>query len=223
MAVAFNAATERTLVNDPDTFSHTGRAEASGGIQGVALLIDGFNSATDPVSGAVTYGGLALTEIVDAVQSSGETANVSLWFKGSGLEGMGGAQTVSIDRPPGGLATWACCITLTGDDDLEVVDSDELAAVQANPQRALSYGGRTCIAVGGIKSGNLVCTELGTMTAIHDHQPGGQMNRCSRQTTPGTSDFTFGYTSTSDEQCMVCAAISEVIPAATFTPRAILL
>ena len=214
MAVAFDAATEsvRTATTDPYTFSHTGRAAASGGVQGVLVFIIANITSADEVAG-VTYGGVALSEVVRASDTAGEPGDVQAWFYGGGLPG--GSQTVSVDFTSATtIDHHITCVTLTGDSRLEVVDSDEVNENVADPSVTLSYGGRTCITVGALFTGFAQPSSavvLSGMTAVHDHDLGSQATRVDRQTTPGTSDFTFGYTMATDDVAMVAVAVSEIV------------
>lgn len=215
MTVAFDAQTTsiRTATTDPYTFSHTGRATGSGGIQGVAVLVLCGTAVTDEVN-TITYGGVTLTEIQQNTDTTTEPGNAQLWFVGKGLSGLGGTQTVSVDFTSATATDHQITVvTFTGSTDLEVIAHGGITNNVANPSVTLSYQGRTAITVGGVYSGLAAPTDLtinGNMTAMGSNDMGLFVTRSDRQTTPGTSNFTFSYTAATDDLALVAAAISEV-------------
>jgi hypothetical protein len=216
MAVAYDAATEaiRTDTSDPYTgLSHTGRAEASGGVQGVMVLIANAPTATDQITG-VTYGGVALAEVQQNTDTATEPGNTQIWFVGRGLSGLGGTQTVSVDMASGTTDDQhIVCVTFTASADLEVVARGGVTNNVANPSVTLAIQGRTAITLGVIYSGLAAPSNLtvnGNMSAVHDHDFGNYVTRVDRQTTVGTGDFTYSYTASTDDVAMSVCAISEV-------------
>lgn len=217
MAVAHDAATEsiRTVTTDPWTFSHT----PVGTPRGVVVLINHGVADTDVISG-VTYGGVAMARVRSDSDSTGEPGRSYIYFLGASVPT--GMQTVSVDLTSASdLDLEIVCATQTAAGDLEVVDNDGVSGDADDPQVTLSYGGRTCISYVVLNSGRSVpdpgtVDDLGTMTRLADHDYGSFVAAVSRQTTPGTSDFTIGYvTSASDDVAMSAVAISEVVVAAT--------
>lgn len=192
---------------DPRTFSVTVDASAKG--IGLIAIAD---SATDfHVDGGVTIGGVAMPLVTKATDTLVEPGTCKMWFVGSGLPAAG-SQTVSVDMSTASLADFPYWVfQLSGGGDLEVVDSDIVQEDAANPSVTLSYGGRRCITVGGIYHGTTATpTPNGNMTAGDTYDFTNRGGRIDYQTTPGTSDFTFGYTSSSDDVAMVAACFSEV-------------
>src|SRR5574343_758666 len=141
MAVAVRVATEhvRSDTTSPQTFSH---AAAASGVKGVVVAIVHGTSSTDHVS-AVSYGGVALTRVVRATDTATEPGAAELWFKGTGLSGVQGTQTVSYTPGTTTDDIHAVCITLTGSADLIVVDSDSINTTittgPADPSVTLQY------------------------------------------------------------------------------------
>lgn len=215
MAVAFDAATEsiRTDTSDPYTFSHTGRSSGSGGIQGVAVLIANAPTATDNIT-TVTYGGVTLNEIQQNTDTATEPGNVQIWFVGTGLSGVAGTQTVSVDFSSATTDDQhITAITFTGSTDLEVVARGGITNNVADPSVTLAVQGRTSLAVGVIYSGLAAPTSLtinGNMTAVHDHDFGNYVARSDRQTSASSSDFTFSYTAATDDVAFSVCSISEI-------------
>lgn len=211
MTVAFDAQTTsiRTATTDPYTFNHTGAAT----IRGVAVLVLNGTAATDEVN-TITYGGVTLTEIQQNTDTTTEPGNAQLWFVGKGLGAVGGTQTVSVDFTSATATDHQITVvTFTGSTDLEVIARGGITNDVANPSVTLSYQGRTAITIGGIYSGAAAPTNLtinGNMTAMGSNDMGNFVTRSDRQTTPGSSDFTYSYTASTDDVAMVVAAISEV-------------
>lgn len=206
---------------DPYTaFSITLDAAARG-----VVLLTGKVFATDHVqSSGHTFGGVSMQHIGIATDITGETAGyVHAMFLGSGLPASG-SRSFSIDLSGTTSDPYAMyAVQLGGDSDLEVVDWDIAQEDQANPQVTLSYGGRTCVAVGLLNSGHDAVgsvTELSGMTRGGDHDYGNEVGIMAYQTTPGTSDFTFGFTATSEDVAMIALAISEVLTLQTVSPDA---
>lgn len=211
MAVSVDLATEdlRTGTTSPQTFSHGG---AASGVRGVILFIIHGTSETDHVS-AASYGGSALTR-VNRTSVGTEPGASEAWFLGSSIPQ--GTQTVSYT--PGATTDdiYAVVITLLGSDDLEVVDSDVQTGVVTNPSITLQYGGRTCMAFGGMYHGESqfaeVLTPNANCTLVHDVSSltASGFGAVIRQTTAGSSDFAIGGTCAGDEVAFMALAISEV-------------
>lgn len=212
MAVAFDVATTslRTDTSDPYNWTHTPSGTPRGIVVAVSHQIDSAY-----ITG-ITYGGVAMSQIGLSKDLGGEPGRVWLWFLGSGIPT--GAQTVSADLSSG-VATdiLFVSISLTATGDTEVIDSEDANPAGtniANPQATLSYAGRTSIAFSALHSGlpNVTDAALLTgMTAVASQDWGVAITRIDRQTTPGTSDFTIGYTSASDDVGMFAAAITQVV------------
>jgi len=220
MAVAFDTTTEnvRTGTTSPQTFSHAG---AASGVKGVVLALVHGTSSTDHVS-AASYGGVALARVQRNVDTSTEPGAAELWFLGTGVPQ--GTQTVSYT--PGSTTDdiHAVVITLTGADDLEVVDQDGISENAANPSVTLQYGGRTCIAIAALYGGGVApssFTPNGNCTSVHDHDLGAFYSVVIRQTTPGSADFAIGGTASSDDVAYSAIAVSEVVGAQAVTGASI--
>lgn len=216
MAVAFDAATEsvRTGVEDPYTFSHTGRAEGSGGVQGVVVCAVHGVSTTDHIAG-ITYGGVALARAQTNTDSSTELGRADVWWVGSGLSGKGGTQTVSVDLTSATTDDFHFVVsTLTAGGNIGLIDSDGLNDNVANPSVTLQYLGRTCIAFAALYGGGAdgtAFTPNANCSTIHDHDLGAFYSEVIRQTTPGTADFAIGGTAASDDVGYAAAAFTEQI------------
>lgn len=211
--VAFDAATEsvRTATTDPYTFSHAGRAQASGGVQGVILTSVHGTSSTDHIVG-VTYGGVALTRLQTNTDTATEPGRTDIWFVGAGL--TGGTQTVSVDLSSATTDDFHfVALTFTAADDTESIDVDGIDNNVANPSVTLQYGGRVAIAVAALYGGGADPTAFApnaNCSTVHDHDLGAFYSEVIRQTTPGSADFAIGGTSATDDVAYSAAAISEV-------------
>lgn len=93
MAIARDASTSKDLAASPSTQSHTCAAGAS--------LVVGTYGAAAFASG-VTYNGVAMTRIADAISNAGEYS-LSLWFLASPASG---ANTLSVSVSSGNVGFW---------------------------------------------------------------------------------------------------------------------
>jgi hypothetical protein len=172
---------------------------------------------------SVVYGGVTMTRIVDVHDTSGEHGQACAYFLGSGIPT--GAQTWTINYSSAATHdVHAVCASVTAATDTEVLASGSIGVDGTNPQIALTYSGRTGIAYASCYSGLSTVaslTPLGTCTATHDYDlpDGTYVAVACRQTTPGSSDFTIGWTAASDDRAMAAIAVSEVIPAASVRPQ----
>jgi hypothetical protein len=209
VAIAFDAASEfeRTGTTDPQTWTHT----PTGTPRGVAVAIVHGTSTTDHVS-TVTYGGVALTEVVRATDATTELGAAEWWYVGSGIPT--GAQTVSVDLASAtGDDIHFVCITFTAGANTEVVDFDSVLDNVANPSVTLQYGGRTCMAVGALYGGGAAPTSFtpnGNCVTVHDVDQGNFYSEVIRQSSPGSSDFAIGGTASSDDVAFAAMAVAEV-------------
>lgn len=214
MTVAVDAVAEavRTDTTSPFTFAHTGRLDVLGGVQGVIVACIHGTSSTDHVS-AVSYGGVALSRAKRNVDTATEPGAAELWFVGAGLSGKGGLQTVSITCGATTDDFHFVVITLTGDTDLVVVDSDGVDNDVANPSVTLQYGGKTCMSFAALYAGGAApssFTPNANCTTVHDHDLGAFYSEVIRQTTAGSSDFAIGGTSGTDDVAFAAIAVGEL-------------
>lgn len=215
--VAVDASTEsnRTDTSDPYTFSHTGRTDANGGIQGAIVTVVHGTSSTEHVS-SMTYGGVSMTKVVTATDTVTEPGRASIWFVGSGLAGKGGTQTISADLASGTTDDITfTAITLVTDDgsDIEVVDFDSISENATNPSVTLQYGGRYAISVAALYGGGAApssFTPNGNCVEVASQDLGAFYAFTLRQTTPGTSDFAIGGTASTDDVAYAAAAFAKV-------------
>lgn len=167
---------------------------------------------TDQVLG-VTYGGETLARIGSAVISSGEVMRVYLYFLGTGLPT--GEQTVEVDIDATGALYRPYCITQTGDDDTEVIDWDVVETITADPSVTLSNPNALTAWVGAIMAsgqGTVGGHSAGAnYTSVGSIDPGNTTARIERITTESTAtSIVADFVQTSDEACMIAAAIAEI-------------
>jgi hypothetical protein len=216
MAIAFDAASQNsTLTGNPQTFTHTGAAGAKGAI----LLGVHPTVSTDIVTGAVTYGGVAMTRFGTQSRPTGQQGRVYGYLLGSGL--LTGLRTISIGRPTDTTTQihWVV-VTVTAAGDIELVHWTSNQASNPNPQVVLNSGGRTCLGLSVIHSGLLNVGDLvetAGLTRLFDHDYGVSVSAMSRQTTPGTGNLTMGYTAADDHFAILGALFSEVAGAGSRT------
>jgi hypothetical protein len=213
--IAFDAATEsvRTATTNPYSFNHTGRADASGGIQGAVLVAIHGASSTDHITG-VTYGGIAMRRVRTAVDTTTEAGRADIWFLGERLAGLGGTQAVEVTLSSAtGDDFEFVAITLTTNDgsEVEVLDSGIVEENVANPSVSLAYSGRYGIAIAGLYGGGAGPTAFvpnGNCVQVASEDLGNFYAYTLRQTTPGISATTFaiGGTAASDDVAYAAAA-----------------
>lgn len=216
MSVSFDTSSELEVtatLSDPTTWTHTPGVNPKGALFG--FVHD--TSETDHVNG-VTYGGVALSELLRTSVAGGKPGACELWFRGNGLPT--GPRTVSVDLTGAAIGDNAhfVMVTLGGDTDLEVIDSGILSdTADNNPEITLASLGRLCISLAMIYSGRnspTLLTEISGCSRVQDMDLGASASVFSRQTTPGSSNFTMGWTALGAEVALVGVAISEVLSGA---------
>jgi hypothetical protein len=217
VTIAFDAATPSTKATngaDPWTFTHVSAA----GTRGIAIIAAHSSVATDLIAGTVSYGGVTVPRIRSLGSTGGESGRSYIWFLGSGVPT--GSQTVSLDFTSSPLTgALFAALTFTAAADIEIIDDDEVGSNSTNGlSLALQYGGRTCIGIFGAYDGRGVpadTTVLSGMTQDANADFGPWEMIAAHQTTPGSSDFTVGYTQTAalTTATLVAIAISEELSA----------
>ena len=209
MAVALDATSEKEAIfatPQPATWTHSG-GTPTGVLVGVAL----HTTSTDEFNGAVTYGGVALTEVAssEATDTTGEPGLVKWYWKAGGLSS--GNQTVSVAHDGATGAKHAVCVTFTGT-SLEIVDQGTLGGNQADPQITLGAGSQTGLAVAFLFSGLAAVTSLTPLsgyTEQQDYDSGSRVSVLLTQDTPATGNSTIGWTAASDDVAMTAVSIAE--------------
>lgn len=214
MAVAFDAASEsvRTLTTSPWTFTHTGRLDVSGGVQGVLVACIHGTSSTDHVS-AVSYGGVALTRVQRNTDTATEPGAAEWWFVGSGLSGKGGLQTVSVTCGATTDDFHFVVITLTGLSNLRILDNDGVSENAANPSVTLQSSGRVMLSFGALYGGGAApssFTPNAFCETIHDHDLGAFYSEVIMQSVVSNGDFDIGGTASSDDVAYAAVAVTEM-------------
>lgn len=211
----------RTGTEDPFTFSHT----PVGTPKGVVVMCATHAAVSTDEIAAVTYGGVALTEIVQAIDNVSENVQIQMWFLGEGIPT--GTQTVSIDMTSGTTTDWRFeCLTLTADGDLEVVDFDELNQGFTNPSLTVQTNGRVCLAFGMLATGHNAPSahtpvSENNIAFRRDSVAAAQVREYMRQAHASTSDFTISYSMAAEDGAMVLMNVAKV--SSGFVPRAIFL
>lgn len=220
MTVAYDnfARLFRTNTSDPVTWTHT----PTGTPRAILVWIGQRDTEVDHIN-TVTYGGVAMTRVVRAIDNSGEFGALDLWRLGAAIPT--GPQTVSVDL-----------LTATTDDmyfvsesftaagDCEVVAFDHIDQDAANPQKLLAYGGRTCLGLCGTFSGHAQETSLvdlaGQVRVDNQWSTTARGWVLSRRSVAESSDQTLGYTAANEDIAFIAVAISEVVvvpPSGTLT------
>jgi hypothetical protein len=181
---------------------------------GVIVTATHGTSSTDHITG-VQYGGLALTRIITAADTTGEPGRADIWFLGGGGTAIpSGTQQVAALYLNVTDQQHFTCITLYTDDGSAIacIDSDKLEGDVANPSRTLQYAGRESISIAALYGGGSAPTAFtpnANCTVVHDMDFGQFYSRVIRQTTPGTTDFIIGGTAVIDDVAFVAAAFAK--------------
>lgn len=164
-----------------------------------------------------TYGGVSMTAVSGSPngKDTGEQINLAAFFLGSGIPT--GAQTVAIS----GTLTEVfrgVAISLTADDDTEVVDTDVSINSDslASPRATLSLGGRTSFAAMVFGSGvnNLTSTPVLTgWSGLDGYDSGAQVAAAAKYDTIGSTDVTIGWDQVADDAVAIGVAIAQVAAA----------
>lgn len=225
MAVAFDAATtsfRAASAGDPWAFNHT----PSGTPRGVVLCYAQQLAETDFVS-SVTYGGVAMTPVVAAENGAGDEGRAAIFFLGASVPT--GTQSVSIDLTSNiNRPQQFALISLTGDDDLEVIDFDSVASSSLDdPSLTMNHGARTAMAIGALFQGAGAVSSItpaGSMSQIVEVDFGSDVAGIYYQTTPDDGDYAYTITTNSAQSvAMAVASIAEVEAVATWLPRSVIL
>lgn len=216
--VVWGISTEFTGTANPTTASFT----LPTGTRGVVVWIIQPIVSTDIVTG-VTIGGVAMTRAGTVVNTSSTAGGrVYCYFLGSGVPAAG-ARTINVSRSQTTTTVHVVAEALTGTVDMEVVDIDSQASANgspiADPHLTLQYNGR--LAIGLVAMYSNLDNVLGTGTEstgqsrVQDHDFGTETSLVSRQTTPGTSDFTMGWTMNAGQIAQMAIAVAEIASTAT--------
>lgn len=221
MAVAHDAATESHTGTTGSTsegsfnISHTGRAEGSGGIQGVGAFVF-VNANADDCLG-VTYAGVPLMRLAEAIDTTTEPGRCWLYFRGVGLSGLGGAQTMTVSRNNNANVMYAVCFTVTAAKDTHIYVPG-IVLLQNNgtlAEQSVTDGspGTNSVRYAGINSGLGSAAPAGaSSTAMHSIVIGAARNCATvRETTAGQGSRSVGFSSgTTDDRAAVHAAVFEI-------------
>jgi hypothetical protein len=215
VALAFDASSQSSQGTGDLSWTHT-----PVGTPRAALVLIAQNVGTgDEIATGVTYGAVAMTRVPTHGFLSGlagtEDGACYAYFLGSGIPT--GAQTIAVDVDATGSVKIAKLFTWTADGDCEIVDSDVLDAVQADPQLTLQTGAGVETVVGAIvHSGQNAGGNLTAVSGFTDDSSGAawdfgtQVAEVVRSTSPHSGgDITTGWTATSEEAHMIAVAIKE--------------
>jgi hypothetical protein len=211
MAVLFDQRSEiLAAAVDPQTHSHDPIITSPRGI--VVLLAHGETSA-DIIDGPVTYGGVAMTRFRTEADTEGEPGRVYGYHVGASIPTN--TQTLSIGRTNNTTIMWGVCVSLDAAANTEVVNANGTNGGVLDPAVTLDYAGRLCQAFGIIYSGLGAPSSLAGLTGqsiMFQEDLGNYCARADRQTNPGTTNFTFGFTTngTTDDVAFLAVAIGEV-------------
>ena len=223
MAVAFDAESESHTGTTPSTseasytWNHAGHASLVKGVL-VYCFTNAFSG--NAVDTGVTYGGVAMTSVGNASDTTTEPGHTQAWFLGSAIPQ--GTQAVVVTRTNNTVQSYSVCFTVTAGADTEtfglgvIQDDNVLGEVAVND----GSPGTNSLRFYGLKSGLAAPPAAGAnTTAGPSLDPGAQISASYRETTPGQGSRNVGpAVSTSDDTAAVYLAIREVTGAAAVGP-----
>jgi hypothetical protein len=148
------------------------------------------------------------------IKGTGETVNVSCFFLGSNIPT--GAQTVTATTS-GTADRQAGCVTLTAENNCEVIDSDGTinSDSQANPSVTLGLLGRSCFCAIGFASGQDAVTGItpfANWTARSEAATTGNTTfGMYTYDIIGTANVSAGWPHTADDAVAIAIAVSEIL------------
>lgn len=166
---------------------------------------------TDRVT-SVFYGSEAMTRVARNFKQLSETAAVYAYFVGSSLDG--GPQTVQVTITGGLLNCHFVCLTLEGDTDLQVEDSDISINSNsiANPTGSLSSGGNFIACAIGFFSGRKIgdWSPRAGWTHVFANDFANSSSAVHTYDTIDDLNVTCGWTQAADDGLAVAVSIREV-------------
>jgi hypothetical protein len=210
MAIAFDA-TSNQINTGSLSITHT----PVGTPKGVFFFVIVNNDTATPTS--VTYGGVAMTLINSAADSSGEIGSCFGYFLGSSIPT--GAQTVAATVTAGkDVAGVVITVTAAGNTQLAGTGSGKVEGDTANPSVTItgitgaSYGAAGLFsglgAVGNVAAGS-------GQTTRGQVDFGNQVASAESSTSENASgNLTIAFTSVTDDVAMVAIAIEELVNSA---------
>lgn len=215
MAIAFDAASAAHSGTSSSTGNFSWTHTPVGTPRGVLVLITLNAEAIDEISG-VTYGGVAMAEITDSplLHATGaEDGALFGYFLGSGIPP--GAQTVAVTVSGSTRAKTAEAITVTAARDTVIDDTGTFESGGSATAQVTLATTADAVCAAAAHSGALTSglNEDGNTTEIRLTTFTGSFSLAyGRRTTSGPGSFTLGWTSGSDEQAVLAAAIVEAQP-----------
>lgn len=213
MAVAFDATSE----------SHTGTtgsvSQASfiwthtpvGTPAGVLVYVMQATSAVMATTG-VTYGGVAMTLIQEAVDGAGELGMCHLYFLGSGIPT--GAQTITVSRLNNTAVLYAVAATVTAATDTQTHGTFFENGDGALAERSVDDGspGTNSLRFAGCYYGGAAPPGTGAnSTAMHSIDFGAYVAATVRETVAGQGSRLVGFSAASDDVAAIAIAIREIV------------
>lgn len=219
-----SAKVTRTDTSDPYAPSFTSNATKG---KGTAIFAAHGTSSTDHIT-SMTLDGNAMTRVATSDVNGAEPGRVDGWFIGTYSPESSATANLSVDLASGtGDDITFLILQLNGTADLRVIDSDTVTGTAiTNPSVTLQTSGYTCISLGAAYSSQDAFTTFQPGSGLSSTQSndfGAFTARAERQTTVGSSDFTFGYTADSADYALVAFCVTDApIPTLTaLVPRAL--
>jgi len=196
-------------------WTHTGRAEGSGGIQGIGVFVIN-NVDVDDCLG-VDIAGVQLMRIAVAINGTGEPGRCWLYYRGVGLAGLGGNQTVTVTRVNNANVMYAVSFSVTAAKETHIhVPGIVLIQSASTTLAEQSVGDGSP----GSNSLRYACVNSGLGTPPAQGANSTQLHTidftargCStcRETTAGQGSRSVGFSSgTADDAAAVHAAVIEI-------------
>lgn len=203
MTIAFDAKSNSTAGTGDLSWTHT----PVGTPKGVLVFIVANGTLSDQVT-AVTYGGVAMTEVAGSPAAFDSTVDsvVYGYFLGSGIPIV--AQTVAVSAS--GATKIAACMTVTADGNTAVVDTTHVTDSGA-PSGTLTLGSVTswCALAGQCDaSAASNVSPLSSWTSVLEHDFGSECAVFYRYDTIAATDVTIGWTDGSGPEPGNCLGVA---------------
>ena len=211
MAVAWNSVFTPIATETDDTASISYAPGTT--IAGIFVTIYTPTHGDDRIT-SVTFGGDALTRIVEAHDTVDEPGSAYLYFVGTSIPS--GTQNVVITVNAAATQLRGVIGSVTAAADTSIIDSDLISGNVGNPQLTLATGADNAAVTAGIYSGLASVaslTELSGQTQIQSDDFGSHVTVSTRRTAIEAGNITIGWTASSDDTAMVALAIIETAAA----------
>jgi len=219
VAVGFDAATEFPTTQSAGasntltlSWNHIPVTSTPRGV-GVFIVVP---IATTTVVSAVTYGGIALSQVATARDTAGEVGTTEFWYLGSNVPTGTQAFNVLLDASTTS-GKWGVGFTVSASFDTVISQFAVEENNQALAEHTLSTVNVGVLLAGTYYGGSTPPAAGSNSTTVFDIDYGAYAARVVRETTETLGKRTVGFSAAADDVAAVYVAIEEVIPATTLS------